>query len=125
MRAISLWQPWASFIAIGVKPYETRSWSPPSRLIGQRIAIHAAKQRVDADDVEWWRLVSKGQAGPLPFGAIVCTAILAADFPAQDVPWDEFGDYAQGRRAWHLTQIERLEPAIPARGAQGFWSWNP
>ncbi|MCB1462115.1 MAG: ASCH domain-containing protein [Nitratireductor sp.] len=48
MKAISLWQPWASLIAAGVKPYETRHWSPPRELIGQRIAIHAAK-RVDRD----------------------------------------------------------------------------
>lgn len=44
MKAISLWQPWASLIACGVKPYETRHWAPPRELIGQRIAIHAAKK---------------------------------------------------------------------------------
>jgi hypothetical protein len=26
MKAITLWQPWASLIAIGAKKYETRSW---------------------------------------------------------------------------------------------------
>ena len=40
MKAISLWQPWASLIAAGVKPYETRHWSPPRELIGQRIATY-------------------------------------------------------------------------------------
>lgn len=44
MKAISLWQPWASLIACGAKPYETRSWAPPRDLIGQPIAIHAAKK---------------------------------------------------------------------------------
>lgn len=44
MKAISLWQPWASLIACGAKPYETRSWAPPRDLIGQTIAIHAAKK---------------------------------------------------------------------------------
>lgn len=44
MRAISLWQPWASLIACGAKPFETRSWAPPRELIGQTIAIHAAKK---------------------------------------------------------------------------------
>ena len=29
--AISIWQPWASLIAIGVKRFETRGWSPPYR----------------------------------------------------------------------------------------------
>jgi activating signal cointegrator 1 len=44
MKAISLWQPWASLIACGAKPYETRSFAPPASLIGQSIAIHAAKK---------------------------------------------------------------------------------
>lgn len=44
MKAISLWQPWASLIACGAKPFETRHWAPPRELIGQPIAIHAAKK---------------------------------------------------------------------------------
>lgn len=30
-NAISLWQPWASLLVYGVKPWETRSWSVPIR----------------------------------------------------------------------------------------------
>ncbi len=41
MKALTVWQPWASLIAIGAKPYEFRGWRPPTSLIGQRIAIHA------------------------------------------------------------------------------------
>lgn len=29
MRALSLWQPWASAIAAGAKKIETRGWSTP------------------------------------------------------------------------------------------------
>ena len=43
MKAISLWQPWASLIACEAKRIETRSWKPPQSLIGERIAIHAAQ----------------------------------------------------------------------------------
>lgn len=50
MKAISLWQPWASLIACGAKPFETRHWAPPRELIGQTIAIHAAK-KIDRDAV--------------------------------------------------------------------------
>lgn len=39
MKAITIWQPWASLIACGVKQYETRSW--PTKYRGP-IAIHAA-----------------------------------------------------------------------------------
>lgn len=43
MRALTLTQPWATLIAIGAKKVETRSWRPPANVIGERIAIHAAK----------------------------------------------------------------------------------
>lgn len=152
MHAISLHQPWASLIAVGRKPFETRSWAPPSKLIGRRIAIHAAKKPVDADDREWARRCG---APDLPLGAVVCTAILAGAYQCgrhcqdqggrncaviasvrhgsrhQNVAWltagipvDEYGDYAASRWAWWLTGIERLDPPIPARGAQGFWNWQ-
>lgn len=43
MKAITLWQPWASLLACGAKGYETRSWATSYR--GQ-IAIHAAKKDI-------------------------------------------------------------------------------
>jgi hypothetical protein len=50
MKAISLWQPWASLIAIGAKQYETRSWSTPYR---GPLVIHAAKRTVEAMQLQW------------------------------------------------------------------------
>lgn len=41
MKAITLWQPWASLIACGAKKFETRSWATRHRGL---IAIHAGKQ---------------------------------------------------------------------------------
>lgn len=41
MKAITLWQPWATLIAIGAKRIETRNWRAPASLNGQWIAIHA------------------------------------------------------------------------------------
>ena len=46
MYAITLHQPWASLIALGVKTVETRSWPASARLVGQTIAIHAGKRVV-------------------------------------------------------------------------------
>ena len=43
MRGITLWQPGASAVAYEAKAYETRSWTPPAALVGETIAIHAAK----------------------------------------------------------------------------------
>jgi activating signal cointegrator 1 len=151
MRAISLYQPWASFVAAGIKPFETRSWSPPAALIGQRIAIHAAKKKTPRVDSKW---ALRCGVDSLPLGAVVCTAILAGAYRCYSGPeggrhvWsierlsgspheylplvtpaaittDEYGDYAWGRWAWLLTNIERLDPPIPAQGTQRFWEWHP
>lgn len=46
IRILSLWQPWASLIAMGLKKFETRSWGTPYR---GKLAIHAAKRPVDSD----------------------------------------------------------------------------
>ena len=60
MKALSLWPPWASLIACGAKPYETRDWAPPRWLIGKTIAIHAAK-KVDRDAAVLAEAVVYGQ----------------------------------------------------------------
>lgn len=46
MKAITLWQPWASLLALGLK-HETRSWGTSYR--GQ-MAIHAAKRTFEPMD---------------------------------------------------------------------------
>jgi len=160
MRAITIWQPWASLIAIGAKFYETRAYPPPANLVGQRIAIHAAVRRVKEGEISQATLDAAGQAfqrhhpirGPryvydLPHGAVVCTAVLAGAyklgtpclcgkarvvearpddlFKAPDeIDIDHFGDYRPGRWAWLLTDVQRLDRPVPAKGKQGWWTWD-
>jgi len=51
LKAITIWQPWASLIAIGEKQYETRSWKTDYR---GPIAIHAAAKRPpNQRDIPW------------------------------------------------------------------------
>lgn len=63
MKALTVWQPWASLIAIGAKPYEFRGWKPPRSIIGQRIAIHAGARPVKAGEVRALILALKGSPG--------------------------------------------------------------
>ena len=82
MKAITLHQPWASLIAHGVKTIETRSWAPPRRLIGQRIAIHAGKTMVVSGRLHTatlsaiLELYGIGWGDRIPLGAVVATALL-------------------------------------------------
>lgn len=52
MKALTIYQPWASLIMAGAKPYEFRGWNPRHRgpsyaaLIGQRIVIHASSRKI-------------------------------------------------------------------------------
>lgn len=58
MKALTVYQPWASLIIVGAKPYEFRSWSPRARggayaaLIGQRIIIHASTRLINRAEVQ-------------------------------------------------------------------------
>ena len=51
MKALTLWLPWASLVAAGLKTSETRSWPPPRDLIGKRLAIHQGQHRTRLDEV--------------------------------------------------------------------------
>lgn len=107
-KAITLHQPWASLIALGVKTIETRSWKPPAALLGERLLIHAGAKAVavrHSHQIGEWRTYgadgvlttsprparmyerSTGwakrpeDAVVLPFGAILASCTLAAVVP--------------------------------------------
>jgi len=56
LKALTIYQPWASLIMVGAKPFEFRGWSPRERgpsyakLIGQRIVIHASARKIDQQE---------------------------------------------------------------------------
>jgi activating signal cointegrator 1 len=151
MKAISLWQPWASAIALGAKRIETRSWSTPYR---GPLAIHAARRCVKNELITYqanWGWcgalgIKMGHKTPLweqlPFGAIVATCDLVDCRPTgsltaeeldtqrsapgdvlQAYQWSErqMGDFSLGRFGWVLDNIRALPKPIPYRGAQGFF----
>lgn len=127
MKAISIWQPWASLIADGHKRFETRSWATQYRgplLIcsGLRIPrLHELDDRV--------RALVNGNC--LPLGMAVCVVDLEFCWPVTDpfvmglTPHDsiEFalGDYSPGRFAWNLQNVRRFKEPWPVRGRQGLF----
>jgi hypothetical protein len=186
MKALSLWQPWATLVALGVKKLETRSWSTTYR---GPLAIHATATMpkgmdgtagmigdysVDRDGrSEPWYVLDRRDVGAshyqlpiyLPLGAVVATCVLSDVVPIVDddtCMWDSdnprdvlpsahaaidgqvilhqpdnpryhttvlveqaYGDYTPGRFAWVLTDIDPVEPPVPARGRQQLWTWEP
>jgi len=93
MKALTIRQPWATLIALGVKTIETRSWRAPKALIGQRVAIHAGKALPPFGlQLGPWTIVDtpgrwvasdcdRGLVRDLPLGAVVAVATLADCVP--------------------------------------------
>lgn len=42
--ALSVWQPWAWFLANGQKDYENRTWNLPEKFLNTKILIQASKK---------------------------------------------------------------------------------
>ncbi len=142
IRAISLWQPWASLVALGVKRYETRSWRMKHR---GPLAIHATKSwnrevlrwllRSGDEDAEriMEMLAANGilALDDLPLGAVLCVTRAIDCVPVESIrdglsPLERAaGDYSDGRWATELEVTEVYDPPIPARGRQGLWTWQP
>ncbi|MER8403611.1 ASCH domain-containing protein [Mesorhizobium sp. M1307] len=151
MKALTIWQPWATLIIAGVKPYEFRGWPAPKALRGTRIAIHAGARPVRKAELadliirlrstESWSTALKPEAlamlerwhsNPfaLPLASIIGTAMLGEPKLAHDIV-AEFGaklnDSDRDEHtnwAWPLSDIVPLEPIQPAKGLQGFWDWR-
>lgn len=141
VKCLTLYQPYASLVALGAKNIETRSWRTWYR---GTLLIHAAKSFP-----RWARDLCKQEpfagllreagfkdpvsglvdSGQLPLGAIVAVCTLRhcvrIGTPGLDLPPAEpersFGDYASGRYAWILRDIHALSEPIPAKGSMGLW----
>lgn len=151
--ALTIWQPWASLIMLGAKPYEFRGWPAPKNIRGQRIAIHAGARPVKLGEVvglllrlqgpDAWMtglkpeiaipLLERVRDNPrmLPLSAVLGTALLGEPRRAWEIVGELGGHINDSDRdehsnwAWPVSEIQHSEPPVPARGAQGFWRWSP
>lgn len=146
IKGLSLWQPWASLMAVGAKKFETRSWSTAWRGL---VAIHAAKTwngalretamqsrfraalesecATPAGNETWQRYQPKA----LPRGCFVALGklrhCLSTTRHAKLIPPESsdefwFGNYSADRFMWVFDQIWSLATPVFARGSQGLWT---
>jgi hypothetical protein len=150
MHALTIWQPWASLIMIGAKPYEFRRWDYRTRapaLERQRIVIHAGARPVRPAEVEdILARVNDRVSSLIPEKAIPLLERLRAAYKCQGVVElsaglgtatlckprhvsSLFNSPADSDRidhhmwAWPLIDIRPFDAPIPMRGFQGFWVW--
>lgn len=136
LPTLSLWQPWASLIALRLKQYETRSWPAPPIYVGHLLAIHAAKRWTRAeerflDQLRQQVIPSVARQLPLypPLGAVVCVCRLVECIPtdrAVGLSWLEqtVGNWSPGRYGWKLEVVKVFEQPIPLVGRQGIFRWQ-
>lgn len=143
MKALTLWQPWASLVAMGEKKVETRCWSTTYR---GDLAIHAAAQlppgwlgrsrygpifRQELATVLRVREISlDGRVESLPRGAVLCIVRLVSIRPTDQVAetLDKreliFSNYESGRYAWFFEMVKKFDDPIPVKGNRLLWNWN-
>lgn len=122
MKALTLWQPYASAIPAGLKRVETRPpWAKRlAKLVGTDLAIHAAVRKPDLVGLgDWkpapwrdgWRLEHYARGHPyapndvpLPLGAVVAVVRIAAVVPirGEDARYDTSdGDWIVDTAPWY------------------------
>jgi hypothetical protein len=145
MRILTLWQPWASLIALGLKQYETQSWGTTYR---GKLAIHAAKRPIVRDElraIAWamggggcsmaeFAQVEQVLEQDLPLGAIVAIADLSdclvmryrhpsamagIEIETQSGLEQAVGLWEPSRYVWKLDNVVSLTEPIPFKGGQG------
>lgn len=131
LPCITLWQPWASWIAWGLKTIETRRHDRLRCLLGREIGIHAGERYDPTATRIARRYAEEGALDERPDrpwslyygGGIVARAFVAgfrqltdADSKAALFPCHQ-GD----RWGLVLEGVEELRPYIVAKGKQGVW----
>ncbi len=153
MKALTLWQPWASLVSIGQKSIETRCWKTKYR---GELAIHSAAKlppnwlgasrhqpefrdvladvfnaRRDADERSGFHVDDALRI--LPYGKVLCIVRLVdivetggMDTESEIIGGRErlFGNYELGRYAWFLEMVKKFDDPIPAKGNRMIWNWQ-
>jgi len=130
MKAISIHQPWASWIAMGWKTIETRTHSRFKNLVGERIAIHAAK-KWDKKAIpkiaypylikRWlWRFYNELDNAR---GEVLCTAYASAFgyLDKESYSDNALCDCSEGLYGLFLKDIKVLKTPLPWKGRQGIF----
>jgi len=132
MKAISLWQPYSSLMAMGLKKIETRSWSTKYR---GPLLIHAAMRKPRLYEQRYIAIVLNkfGRVdfpiGYLHYGAILCKVDLIdckkmtwGNIPHHTELEYNLGNYDYGRFMWITNNLKTFANPIPWKGSQGFFN---
>jgi hypothetical protein len=148
MKALTVWQPWASLIMIGAKPLEFRQWDYRERypaIENTRIVIHAAAREIKPFEIyDLIKRCEENDTSLIPekalpllhkiFDARKCRGVVnlsaalgtaricAAHSVDRTFKKPDSDRLHHHMFAWPLKDIEPFAEPIPMNGAQGFWN---
>lgn len=142
LKVITLWEPFATLMAIGAKRIETRHWRTDFR---GPVAIHAAKGGLSKDELKsicaekhfaealnpqglrqppvfhFGHILAVGElVDCLPTKANICQPGVFDDNASLDTPAEcAFGNYDPGRFGLVFKNVRRLKQPVPFSSRQG------
>jgi hypothetical protein len=118
IRCLTIKQPWAWAISVGIKIYENRVWSTSYR---GPLLIHAGKGRDVLSPGSYFPDGTKEPTGrELVFGAIIAVAQLVECWAVEKIPKSKQHWSAEGPFCFELRRVQRLDP-FPCSGLLGLW----
>jgi hypothetical protein len=143
--ALTLTEPWATLVVLGLKRFETRSWSTKQR---RKILIHSAKgmpgwarECVFAEPFRSQLIAGLGVADEYEvncllderrghlIGGVRIIDVLPSDVAREQLSDDPrelaFGDYGPNRYAWQLDTPVVMPKFVPCKGALSLWRVPP
>ncbi len=128
--AISIRQPWAALILLGLKDVENRSWPLPDAYVGVPILLHSSKApRFDPQSIN--REAHRRGMSILPCDArhvartgCILGAIVFGDCQGNfGAPYSRWCD-EDALYWWRIQAVTRLAQPIPAPGHLRFWTFD-
>lgn len=150
MKVLSVRQPFATLLCMGVKDTENRTWRLPAKMYGERVLIHASAQpyswkqiseyieSLDSEDLTLQKILRENNFSEkwlkdLPTGAIIGSVVFVdyrVNYPS---PWaektevlaDESGlpYYGNPTYNWVAKYAYLFPKDIKAKGNLNFWNY--
>ena len=138
MKTITIKQPWALLVAMGIKNIENRTWKLPEKYKGKRVLIHASAKNEPSFNFTYEQSRAMDHLSEdlvFPTSAIIGSVIFTDCVINHPSIWAEKSYYAQTNKNnpdcdddrivynWVLEHPILFPEPIPTKGKLSFWDY--